>query len=223
MITFLKSGVKDSVTTLLLSLSVSDALFLIFMIPAVIDWQVKETQITTTLQLLFYWPAMTFYDYSSYISLFLGVIRCACVVKPLHFKSVFTKKRTVAAVIMLFCVDVLLHISVLSLHRLQWRKDGATNSSYLTVVRDFNEEGAKVRINDALNKNTIAGTSFIVMIACTALLSYKLFEWSKIRSLPASDPHARESAHSTEAQRQKLSPKDIQVVQSVVLVCTILS
>ena len=103
-VTFLKSGVKDSVTTLLLTLSVSDAIFLILIIPTVISWQIKETQTTSTLHLLCYWPAMTFYDYSSYISVFLGVTRCACVVKPLHFKSVFTRKEPSLP---LFCCSVL--------------------------------------------------------------------------------------------------------------------
>ncbi|KAK3767309.1 hypothetical protein RRG08_050860 [Elysia crispata] len=217
-VVFLKAGVKDSVTTLLLTLSVSDVIFLTLIIPTVISWQIKTTPTTTTLHLLFYWPAMTVYDYSSYISVFLGVTRCACVVKPLHFKSVFTKGRTVAAVFVLLCIDVLLHIPVLSFRQLKWVTDPTTNTSRLTVVRDFVEEGAKAKINDAINKNGIAWTLFVVMIACTLIFSYKLFESSKIRSRPASE---RASGESSKKQEQKLSSKDVHVVKSVVLVCTI--
>ena len=220
-VVFLKAGVKDSVTTLLLTLSISDAMFLILIIPTVVVWN-NFTLATRQVHLMCYWPAMTFYDYSSYISVFLGVTRCACVVKPLHFKSVFTKSRTVIAVCILFCVDVLLHIPVLSISRLGWRKDPVTNNSYLTVVSD-NEalKVKKMRINDVLNKNSIAWTSFIVMIVCAALLSFKLFQSSKIRSLPTTVSSSSESSNQPRAPKQKLSPKDVRVVQSVVLVCVI--
>ena len=118
-VTFAKVVVKDSVTTLLLTLSISDAIYLTRMIPTVMYWQVLDTPTTRVGHYLCYWRAMTFYDYSSHISVFLGVTRCACVVKPLHFKSVFTKSRTVIAVILLFCVNVLLHLPVLSLNYLR--------------------------------------------------------------------------------------------------------
>ena len=220
-VVFLKGGVKDSVTTLLLTLSISDTFFLILLIPSVVVWN-NLTSTTMQVHLMCYWPAMTFYDYSSYISVFLGVTRCACVVKPLHFKSVFTKSRTVIAVCILFCVDVLLHIPVLSISRLGWRKDPVTNNSYLTVVSD-NEalKVRKMRINDVLNKNFFAWTSFTVMIVCAALLSFKLFKSSNIRSLPRTASGSGESSNQPRAPKQKLSPKDVRVVQSVVLVCVI--
>ena len=106
----------------------------------------------------------------------------------------------------------------MSIHQLESITDLSTNSSYLTIVRDIEEEGKKTKINDAINKNAIAWTLFVVMIVCTVLLSFKLFESFKIRSLPASDP---DSAESSQTQKQKLSPKDARVVKSVVLVCTI--
>ena len=222
-VVFLKAGVKDSVTTLLLTLSISDAMFLIFIIPSVVVYNYL-TPTTVQVHLMCYWPAMTFYDYSSYISVFLGVTRCACVVKPLHFKSVFTKSRTVIAVCILFCVDVLLHIPVLSISRLGWKKDPETNNSYLSVVSDNNSlKLKKMRINDVVNKNFIAWTSFIVMIVCAALLSFKLFESSKIRSIFTGTTFSSSvvSSNQPRAPKQKLSPKDVRVVQSVVLVCVI--
>ena len=218
MVVFLKAGVKDSVSTLLLTLSVSDFLYLILITPTVIYWRYTGTHTTRIVHFVTYWPATTMYDYSSYISVFLSVTRCACVVKPLHFKSVFTKNRTVIAVVLLFCIDVLLHIPVLSIHQLRWVTDPSTNRTYLDLNRNFDLENAKIKINDALNKNAIAWTLFVVMIVCTALLSFKLFESSKIRSLPASDP---DSGEPSQTQKQKLSPKDARVVKSVVLVCTI--
>ena len=219
-VVFVKAGVKDSVTTLLLTLSISDAIYLTLMIPTVMNWQVLDTPTTRVLHYLCYWRAMTFYYYSSHISVFLGVTRCACVVKPLHFKSVFTKSRTVIAVILLFCVNALLHIPVLSLNYLRRTTNPLTNTSYLALVRDP-KQGALERINDALNKNAIAGTSFNVMIACTVLLSFKLFQSSKIRLPAASGSGSREHPNPSQEQKQNLSPKDVRVVLTVVLVCII--
>ena len=221
MVVFLKAGVKDSVTTLLLTLSFSDAMFLILIAPSMVVWY-KFTSTAWQVFLMCYWPAMTFYDYSLYISVFLGVTRCACVVKPLHFKSVFTKSRTVIAVCILFCVDVLLYIPVLSISRLGWRKDPVTNASYLSVISDDDSlKFSKMRINDALNRNFLAWTTYIVMIVCAALLSFKLFESSKVRSLPSTASGSGESSNQIRAPKRKLSQKDVRVVQSVVLVCVI--
>ena len=220
-VTFLKAGVKDSVTTLLLTLSISDAIYLTLIVPTVMYWQVLDTPATRVLHYLCYWRAMTFYDYSSHISVFLGVTRCACVVKPLHFKSVFTRSRTVIAVILLFCVNVLLHVPVLSLNDLRRTTNPLTNSSYLALVRDRAEQEPIIKLNDALNKNAIAGTSFIVMIVCTVLLGFKLFQSSKIRQPAVSGAGSRKHPSPSQDQKQTLSPKDVRVVLTVALVCTI--
>ena len=219
---FIKAGLKDSVTILLLSLSLSDACFLILITPTVSTiiifhfepswvWAVDHT-ITHT---LFYWPAFTFYDYSSYISVFLGVTRCACVAMPLHFKSTFTKRRTVVGVVCLLCLAVLFHLPVLTIFSIGWRQDPVKNVSIPVIVASGRQ--TMVKINDLLNRNTLPWISFITMIGCVALLSFKLLQASKIRSLPASgDKTAAKSDHDN-----KLSPKDVLVIQSVVMVCSI--
>ena len=219
---FIKAGLKDSVTILLLSLSLSDACFLILITPTVSTiilfhfdpswvWAVDPTIIHT----LFYWPAFTFYDYSSYISVFLGVTRCSCVAMPLHFKSTFTKRRTVVGIVCLFCLAVLFHLPVLTIFSIGWRNDPVKNVSIPVLVVSGRQ--TMVKINDLVNRNTLPWISFITMISCVALLCFKLLQASKIRSLPASgDRAAAKTDHDN-----KLSPKDVHVVQSVVLVCSI--
>ena len=58
------------------------------------------------------------------------------------------------------------------------------------------------------------------MISCVALLRFKLFEASKVRSRPISTKTPNETSAQT-SQDTKLSPKDVHVVKSVVLVCSI--
>ena len=225
-IVFLKAGLGDSVTILLFYLSVSDVIFLSLITPTVAtiiifyfvpdwDWTVDHT-ITYT---LLYWPALTFYDYSAYISVFLGVTRCACVAMPLHFKSVFTKKRTVFAVFALFCLSVIFHLPVLTIFRIGWKFNPQKNTTYLVIVDSGRQ--TMVKINDILNRISMPWISFTTMIGCVALLSFKLFEASKIRSFPSGAEKSRETSDLKQTQSQKLSPKEVHVVQSVVLVCTI--
>ena len=140
-VVFLKVGIKESVSTLLLILSISDFAFLSFFSPTIIrasfsSFGTYRIPALSAIHFLCFRPAFTFYDYSTYISVFLGITRCACVAMPLQFKSVFTVKRTVAALLVLFYSDVLLHLPVLTVFRIGWLRDPPTNTSSLSLVRD---------------------------------------------------------------------------------------
>ncbi|GFN83187.1 chemosensory receptor a [Plakobranchus ocellatus] len=228
-IVFLKNGVKDNVTTLLLSLSVSDMTYLILMTPVLStliifylapDWNWPfDPRFTGN---LFYWPAMAVYNFSSFISLFLGLVRCACVAKPLHFKSVFTKSRTTTIVIVLFFVSVSLHLPVLTIFTIDRVYEPFTNSTFV-YLGYTHRLPAMVKINDYLNRIIIPWVSFIVMIACAVVLSYKLFQSSRLRSAHryASKPGTDETGDQSKEVTGKMSEKDLHVVQSVLLICTI--
>ena len=135
---FIRSGLTDSVTIVLLCLSVSDFCFLTLMTPWLAtvfimnfapNWNWNfDFSITA---FLFYWPAFTFYDFSAYVSLFLGVTRCACVALPLHFKSVFTKSRTEIGVFALFVSAFLLRIPMLIGYSIGTKLSPLTNQTYV--------------------------------------------------------------------------------------------
>ena len=225
-ITFLKSGVNDSVTVLLLTISVSDEVFLCFFAPSLLrhsfsklgTFEIRE--MNEVVNILFF-PAFTFYDFSAYTSVILGVTRCACVAMPLRFKSVFTRKRTIIAVFVLFIINVLLHIPVLTIFKLRWKTDHVKNSTFLSVERDSRLH-YKLGLNDIINKNTLQVISFIILVSCTILLRYKLYESSKVRSKPASVTGSGEGKDgSNQKKPHELSSKDVRVVQSVILVCSI--
>ena len=230
-VVFLEVCVKVCVSTLLLALSISDFIFLNVFSPIILrasfsHFGTYQNSALGVMHYLCYWPAFTFYDYSAYISVFLGVTRCACVAMPLRFKSVFTVKRTVAAVLILFCLDVFFHLPVLTAFRLGWLRDPLTNTTSLSTVRDSWEAFVyKLKINDILNKNSIPFVTFIIMIASVAILIFKLFESSKVRSRPYSEPSTKDipskSVGAKQTPSHKLSPKDVKVVQSVILVCSI--
>ncbi|KAK3781126.1 hypothetical protein RRG08_037583 [Elysia crispata] len=59
------------------------------------------------------------------------------------------------------------------------------------------------------------------MITCVIVLSYKLYQSSKIRQSCAVKGHQPSHQTSDKAAAQGMSSKDLQVVKSVVLVCSI--
>ena len=226
-IVFVKSGIKDSVTILLLSLSVSDFCFLSLMTPWLAtslilifapNWNWKFDFTITAF--LFYWPAFTIYDFSAYVSVFLGITRCACVALPLHFKSMFTRSRTIISVAALFISTILLRIPVLTLFSIGVKLNPLNNQSYAYLER----HGAptKVFFNDILNRTSLPWIAFIIMVACVIIMSVKLIETAKVRQPTVSA--STEKNHYQGKQNisnHKMSAKEMRVVQSVVLVCVI--
>ena len=227
---FLKSGVNDNVTVLLLCLSLSDFCFLVLMTPwlATIviatyapNWKWPFDKFLTAF--LFYWPAFTLYDFSAYVSVFLGITRCACVALPLRFKSVFTKSRTILSVVVLFISTILLRMPVLYIHSIGIRLNPSTNQTY--VYLRYHGSPTNVLVNDTLNRTSLPWIAFIIMIACVVILGFKLMEASKVRQSTSSEANGMNTRPDIQGKqsssKHKMSSKETRVVQSVVLVCVI--
>ncbi|GFR57744.1 chemosensory receptor C [Elysia marginata] len=144
---FLKAGVKDNVTVLLLSLAISDLIFLVLISPtisvyiiiAMIPSYIWPLPFHIPLN-LFYWPAFTAYDLSALIiSVSLGLIRCACVAMPLKFKFVFTMSRTVKWVMFIVVLAISLRLPILTVNRLAWRVNPATNKTGVYLCEELEE------------------------------------------------------------------------------------
>ena len=102
---YVKSGARDNVTVSFLALSISDLLFLALLAPhitalslddlirrrmgVVFEWQVDPD----ILLYIFYWYAFVFYETSILITVYISVVRCACVAIPFKVKTTFTAKR----------------------------------------------------------------------------------------------------------------------------------
>ncbi|GFR78835.1 chemosensory receptor A [Elysia marginata] len=227
---FLKTGAKDNVTILLIALSMSDLTYLTLISTQIAGYVIHFIVRPTSLQFdsrlllrLLFWPAYTAYDLSTYISVSLGVMRCACVAMPLKFKLVFTKSRTIVWLLCLVVLAVMLRLPVLMVHSVGRRINPVTNVSapYLQIKN----RDAMYKVLDILNRGIIVNVAYITMISCVCILSFKLYQSSKIRR-PSSIAKGPQGNGQTTSNRphtvtQGLSPKDLQVVKSVVLVCTI--
>ncbi|GFR78614.1 peptide receptor GPCR [Elysia marginata] len=222
---FLKTGATDNVTILLLSLAVSDFVFLSIITPTMCGAVIhalapSHMPFSQILLLRFfpYWPAYTVYDLSTFITVSLGVMRCACVAMPLKFKLVFTKSRTIKWVLFLVALAVSLRIPVLTIHRISWRTDPKTNISSPSLKAKNRVQMS--HINDILNRGVVIYITYITMVTCVCILTFKLYQASKMRrSCKATSTQSSDKTDSP--ADQGLSSRDLKVVKSVVLVCTI--
>ncbi|GFR85513.1 chemosensory receptor A [Elysia marginata] len=225
-VVFFKTGARDNVTILLLSLAMSDILFLLLISPSACGYVIRALHASHAwpfdryiLYYLLYWPAFTAYDISAFISVSLAAMRCACVAMPLKFKSLFTRTRTVKWVMFLVVLAVLLRIPVLTIYRISWRLDPSTNisSPYLEAVNNVHMS----RINDILNRGIVIYVAYITMVTCVVVLTFKLYQASMVRRLYTATSHQWSTETPGKPDDQGLSSKDVQVIKSVVLVCTI--
>ena len=225
-VVFLKAGAKDNMTVLLLCLAMSDLVFLILITPStcsyVIQYLVRSYPWPFDyfiLHYLLYWPAFTAYDLSAFISVSLGVIRCACVAMPLKFKLVFTKARTIKWVMFLVILAISLRIPVLTITRISWRTDPRTNvsSPYLKAVNNIYMS----HINDIINRGIVIYILYITMVTCVIILTFKPYQASKIRRSYTTEQLRASDQAPGKPVAQGLNSKDVQVVKSIVLVCII--
>ena len=244
-IVFAKIGLRDNVTLTLLFLSLSDLFTLILRCPInvalllVINYPDHvwpfDPQI---LYVGFYWYTYVFYDYSSFISMFLALVRCSCVARPLRFRSTFTTQRTFRILGVLFFLALTLRIPVLTIMRLTLAVNPLTNSTYRSfrVVDNFEKI---YKANDIMNRNIVSAIAYITVTTCVLILASKLQTASRFRqslknpTQVASTKNSNSTlgtdkiktgtntfARNTEASNN-LSARDLQVIKSVTLVCVI--
>ncbi|GFN85169.1 chemosensory receptor c [Plakobranchus ocellatus] len=180
-------GLKDNVTTTLLALSVSDLINLILNCPTVAARIILEEQPShnwpfDSLILIagIYWYAYVFYDYSSFVSVFLAVVRCLCVAKPLAFKSLITKQRTLAFLITTFFTAVILRVPLFTVFRLASVKRSGTNSSFTKLVLSA-DYSAIHKANDIFHRTMISWLAYTTVIVCVVISLHKLKEAARFR------------------------------------------
>ena len=228
-IVFIKIGFRDNVTLTLLFLSLSDLLHVILKCPVAVSRFMLQNFPNHNwpfdgliLYLAFFWPGYVFYDYSSFISVFLALVRCACVARPLRFKSMFTKSRTVKILVALFIIALILRAPVLTIFRLTWAVNPQTNTTYRSILETENYRTIYTA-NDIINRNVISWIAYIIVTTCVIILVSKLRGASRLRKSLQSAAHdsPKNPLNENEKSSKNLSAKDLQVIQSVTLICVI--
>ena len=252
-VVFLKTGSKDNVTISLLALSMSDLAFLVIISPHIvfigvnhlvqvrfgirINWLVDRSILWTP----FYWYAFVFYDTSTLITVYISVVRCACIALPFKVKDMFTSRRALITFLVFFICVFFLRLPMFIKKRFVRIIDRFTNSSKV-IVTEFDDGGLADTINDIVSRNIQPWSCFIIVIACLIVMVTKLRASAKFRSTSSangsgnvedgplssskagneSDAEMESTANKDEKSRsQVMSSREVKVLRSVILVAVI--
>ena len=252
-IVFLKTGSKDNVTISLLALSMSDLSFLIVISPHVtvvgvdhlleyrfgirVNWLVDPSILWTP----FYWYAFLFYDISTLITVYISVVRCACIALPFKVKDMFTYRKALITFLVFFVCVFFLRLPMFIKTRFVRIIDRSTNSSKV-VVGEYEDGGLAHTINDIVSRNIQPWSCFMIVIACLVVMVTKLRASAKFRhSLSAKDSgiakdrtvctsnpedknDSKMESTATKDEKSKsqiMSIKEVKILQSVILVAVI--
>ena len=252
-VVFFKTGSKDNVTISLLALSMSDLAFLVVISPRVVylgvsnivqhklgiplNWLVDPT----TLWIPFYWYSFLFYDTSSLITVYISVVRCACVALPFKVKDMFTARRALITFLVFFICVFFLRLPMYMINRFARKIDRFTNSSKVAVV-EIDDGGVAYTINDIVCRNIQPWSCFIITITCLVVMVTKLRASARFRdSLSAKDSgiakdkslsatnaedenDAEIKSTATKDEKSKIqvmSNREIKILRAVILVAVI--
>ncbi|GFN74013.1 hypothetical protein PoB_000051900 [Plakobranchus ocellatus] len=191
-IVFIKTGSRDNVTVSLVALSISDLAYLVIISPHEatyagnlirVNFGVSFSWLFDPLVLMipFYWYAFLFYETSTLITVYISVVRCACVAMPFKVKDVFTSTRAIITFVVFFVSVSLLHIPMFMSKRPAMVFDKVTNSTQLKYVH-IDDNGLADTINDIVSRNALPCIASIVLVISVIILVTKLRMSAKFRS-----------------------------------------
>ncbi|CAG5135729.1 unnamed protein product [Candidula unifasciata] len=164
-IVFVKQGFSDNINVSLLGLTISDLCSLIcimwtslFFIPVARDTDLFSSDVHVLSGTL---PHIIFTRITGWITAFISLERCVCVIKPLKVKTMFTRKRHFNAMIVIYAVTIASAIPAYVSIGLEWTFFPAENKSRISLIQRLDENGRKV--TDAL---THAVSGVLIPVSC---------------------------------------------------------
>ncbi|GFR85222.1 chemosensory receptor C [Elysia marginata] len=185
---FLRSGTKDGISIIFLSLSISDLLHNT-------AWFTERVLVGADLihkQYPYHWLiwigffisrcTQMWYVISVLLTVFAAVQKCSCIALPLVFGHYFTRRRTVVVVVLIFTIVISYHIPGLSLYRWEEYFDKATNRTRLGYGWANRPLGLKLNIaTDWINFISVPFISEGVITICVIIMTLKLREAATTR------------------------------------------
>lgn len=123
---FQKLGVKDSMSVGLMTLSITDFLVTFLGLAGTLCFVMDVYYPHGPIDPLAFhyifvgWNRDIFYVISGWITTFLSVERCVCVVFPFKVKQIFTRGRSIVAMATIYLVIIAIHAPVLATQWLVW-------------------------------------------------------------------------------------------------------
>lgn len=207
-VVFIRQGSKDRTNTSLLGLAVSDllslvtqtwALFCFTDLFSVLDLPFSPKDTT---YLIAGWPRLVFTRATTWITAYISLEKCLCVVAPLKVQNLFTRRRTMAYIILVYLLAFASISPVYYTTRFAWVSNSATNKTILSTA--FIENRNDFEISSFYINNIIPTAAFVIIICCTVILISEIkrrFQWRK------------KSAKSTNARA--ISQRDLKLIKMV--------
>lgn len=184
---FLRQGFKETITISFLGMAISDLLLQVMTLWVSVSsnpWLQNANIPFKGLDLFFFlgaWIQITATRITSWITAFVTLERCLCVIMPLKIKNIITTLRTKVIVVTIFFVYIIGLIPNYFTIEIRWVFDKGQNRSLLNMI----ELGSKKSIQNFMHYfyNVVSPiASFIVVFICTLILSMSINRSSKWRS-----------------------------------------
>ncbi|CAG5132555.1 unnamed protein product [Candidula unifasciata] len=243
--TFIAMGLSDGVTVSFLALAIFDLTYLIASLSlgvAVVFYVIEmRTKIRFKIEpygvCLFFGSCMIFINLTNVLATtFLAVARCMCVSRPLQFKNTFTRKRAIYFMITFAIFSIIIYLPILVNMGMVQRFDSRTNTSrpslWISPKREFIKEIVWLVIDMVLP----VATQLIILV-CVVIMVNSLQEASRFRQSTASislKPFTHQDRNKSLSRKvkmpkgydsnnviEKLTGKDLLVVQQVVLISVV--
>ena len=190
---FTKTGARDNVTVSFIALSVSDLVYLVVISPFFTVLTIRHyVEIKLGIKLNWvidkdvlaypsYWYSFVFYETSILITVYISVVRCACVALPFTVKNIFTSRRAIVTFITFFISVLLLRVPMFMTKRVIREFDPISNTTQL-VYRELDDGGLAEKLNDIMNRNILNWASIVIVIASLVVMVTKLRASVRFRS-----------------------------------------
>ncbi|CAG5119118.1 unnamed protein product [Candidula unifasciata] len=212
-VVFSKQGVRDTVNISLLGLATSDLGSLITLLYANVSFMPDFMALDLPfvggdVMYISTWCHLIFTRVSTWITAYITLERCLCVTAPLKVKNLFTPKRTVLYLVVVYVFMVASVCPIFYAARPANIFDPSKNRTMFGIF--FLEDRNKIEAITFMTNNTIPTLAFCTVAICTAILVSTLRKKSKWR---------RKATTST--AKTVMADRDGKVVKMVVLISTI--
>ncbi|KAH9524609.1 hypothetical protein Btru_027319 [Bulinus truncatus] len=235
---FIKIGVSDTVTVSFFALSLSDMCCLLIAVYNWLCYTMYRSPITWSVDMfsLMYlgvWYFQGFYDISMLVTTYTAVQKCCCIALPLHFKSVFTVRRTCAILVCFVLLCGAAYAPVLATQGLQSVTIPTSNVTYYTIWFSVDREEI-IGINDIIIRVILQNTCEFIVLSCLFILTNSLRRQLQFRRSISMQHFSDASSEGSQtvfsnaknsngksSKVNKVSAKELQVIKSVTMLSTL--
>ncbi|CAG5114744.1 unnamed protein product [Candidula unifasciata] len=229
---FIKQGLSDATNICLLALTISDLCSLITIMwtnvcytPAFRDSEVflisYEVQLISGI-----WPHVIFTRTTGWITAFISLQRCVCVILPLKVKIIFTTRRHIISMAAIYVVTLGLAAFAYFSLGLGWKFDPLKNHTAIGLIYYMDPARRTIvdQISYGINGVFMPISCFLSVVTCTVILVAKLNQQAAWRNASAAGNYQAKESSSNEssmASRDKKASKMIILISSMFISCFI--